>query len=72
MVAEEFKRRTKTLGLRIDRLVETLPKNLTCNVIGRRLLRSGMLVGASYRAACRAKSSAGGCAGPLSKNLLQR
>lgn len=54
----ELKNRTKQLALRVIRLVESLPQDRTCNVIGRQLLRSGTSVGANYRAACRAKSTA--------------
>ncbi len=53
-----MKRRTKQFALRIIRLVESLPKGRTANVIGQQLLRSGTSVGANYRAACRAKSNA--------------
>jgi four helix bundle protein len=38
--------------------VEALPKGRTTDVIGKQLLRSGTSVGANYRAACRAKSTA--------------
>lgn len=58
MDREELKRRTKQFGLRVIRLVESLPQNRTAEVIGRQLLRSGTSVGANYRAACRAKSRA--------------
>ena len=58
MNEEEFKRRTKVLGLQTIRLVEGLPKGRTADVIGRQLLRSATSVGANYRAACRAKSNA--------------
>jgi four helix bundle protein len=58
MNEEQFKKRTKQLALRVIRLVGTLPKNQTGQVIGRQLLRSGTSVGANYRAACRAKSTA--------------
>jgi len=44
--------------LRIVRLVESLPKTRTADVIGRQLLRCGTSVGANYRAACRARSRA--------------
>ena len=54
----EFKNRTKQLALRTIRLVEALPKTKTADVLGRQLLRSGTSVGANYRAACRAKSTA--------------
>ena len=50
--------RTKAYALRVIRLVEALPRNETCRVLGRQLLRSGTSVGANYRAACRAKSQA--------------
>ena len=55
---ENLKRRTKKFGLDVIALVQKLPRNLTCDVIGRQLLRSGTSVGANYRAACRAKSPA--------------
>ena len=58
MTQTELKKRTKQLALRVIRLVESLPKTKTSNVIGNQLLRSGTSVGANYRAACRAKSSA--------------
>jgi len=46
------------LVLRVIRLVETLPKSRTTEVIGKQMLRCGTSVGANYRAACRAKSRA--------------
>ena len=58
MDKEEMKRRTKQFALRVIRLVESLPNGRTAEVIGRQLLRSGTSVGANYRAACRAKSTA--------------
>jgi len=54
----EFKRRTRAIGLRVIRLVESLPKTRTADVIGRQLLRSGTSIGANYRAACRGVSRA--------------
>ena len=53
-----MKYRTKLFAIRIIRLVESLPKERTEDVIGKQLLRSGTSVGANYRAACRAKSTA--------------
>ena len=53
-----MKARTKQFALRVIRLVESLPKTKTANVIGNQLLRSGTSVGANYRASCRAKSTA--------------
>ena len=58
MNSDELKARTKQFTLRIIRLVESLPRGRTADVIGRQLLRSGTSVGANYRAACRAKSTA--------------
>jgi four helix bundle protein len=55
---EIFKSRTRQLALAIIRLVESLPRNRTADVIGRQLLRSGTSIGANYRAACRGKSKA--------------
>ena len=58
MTPDEMKQRTRRLSLRIVRLVESLPKTRTADVIGRQLLRCGTSVGANYRAACRARSRA--------------
>ena len=58
MNAEDIKKRTKAFALRVISLVDSLPKGMTANVIGRQLLRCGTSVGANYRAACRAKSQA--------------
>lgn len=59
MNCENLKRRTKKFGWDVIKLVEALPKDETCRVLGRQLLRSGTSVGANYRAVRRAKSSAG-------------
>ena len=58
MDENEFENRTKNLALRTINLVESLPDKPTANVIGKQLLRSATSVGANYRAACRAKSTA--------------
>lgn len=58
MNAEEFKKRTKQFALKVIHLIETLPKSKAADVLGRQLLRSGTSVGANYRSACRARSSA--------------
>jgi four helix bundle protein len=55
---EELKQRTKQFALRVIRLIQALPRSKTGDVIGRQLLRSATSVGANYRAACRAKSTA--------------
>jgi len=58
MNEQEFKQRTKELALRVIKLVSSLPKNTVSEVIGKQLIRSGTSVGANYRAACRARSTA--------------
>jgi four helix bundle protein len=55
---ENLKRRTKKFALQVIKFFETLPKNETCRILGRQLLRAGTSVGANYRSACRAKSTA--------------
>ena len=55
---DDLKKRTQQFGLRVIRLVESVPRGRTGDVIGRQLLRSGTSVGANYRAACRARSKA--------------
>jgi four helix bundle protein len=55
---DELKRRTKEFALRILKLVDSLPKTLSAQTIGRQLVRSGTSVPANYRAACRARSNA--------------
>lgn len=54
----DLKRRTKQFGLEVIKLVGSLPATSTARTIGNQLLRSGMSVGANYRAACRGKSKA--------------
>jgi len=56
MTPDEMKTRTKQFGLRVIRLVASLPRNRTGDVIGRQLLRAGTSVGANYRAACRSRT----------------
>jgi four helix bundle protein len=53
-----LKTRTKQFALRTVRVVESLPKSLTAQAIGKQLVRSALSVGANYRAARRARSSA--------------
>jgi four helix bundle protein len=54
----ELKLRTKKFALRVIRVVHSLPKSKTSDVLGHQLLRSATSVGANYRAACRARSQA--------------
>jgi four helix bundle protein len=58
MTPKELQARTKEFALRIIKLVDALPRSTAGWVIGRQLLRSATLVGANYRAACRAQSHA--------------
>ncbi|TMQ00962.1 MAG: four helix bundle protein [Verrucomicrobia bacterium] len=58
MTREEMKARTKAYAVRIVKLVQSLPRNRECDVLGSQLLRAGTSVGANYRAVCRAKSTA--------------
>jgi four helix bundle protein len=58
MNEQELKQRTKRFGLRVIKLVESLPSTSTARTIGNQLLRAGMSVGANYRAACRGRSKA--------------
>ena len=53
-----FKTRTKKLAVAIIKEVNKLPHSLASDVIGKQLIRSGTSIGANYRAACRAKSTA--------------
>ena len=58
MNKQMFKDRTKKLAVRIIKMVDALPNSQVGAVIGRQIIRSGTSVGANYRAACRAKSTA--------------
>lgn len=58
MKQEDLKKRTKEFALRVIKLVESLPKGRTADVLGKQVLRSGTSVGANYRSACRARSNA--------------
>ena len=53
-----FKARTKKLAVAVIKQVNKLPQSLATDAIGRQLVRSGTSIGANYRAACRAKSTA--------------
>ncbi|MCB1123611.1 MAG: four helix bundle protein [Verrucomicrobiae bacterium] len=54
----DLKLRTKQFALRVIRLVTQLPEDQVSRVIGSQLLRSGTSVGAHYREASRARSTA--------------
>ncbi len=50
--------RTREFALRVIRLYEALPSTTVAQVIGKQVLRSGTSVGAHYREASRARSTA--------------
>ena len=58
MNKHELLKRTKLYALRVIKAVQALPRDDVRGVLGRQLLRAGTSVGANYRAACRAKSTA--------------
>jgi|GEM_PF-252338 four helix bundle protein len=55
---DEFRRRTKTLALRIVRLYSRLGAKDESKIIGKQLLRSSTSMAANFRASCRARSEA--------------
>lgn len=55
---DDLRVRTKAFALRIVRLYVALPKSMEAQVIGKQVLRSGTSVGAHYREATRARSTA--------------
>ena len=55
---ESFKIRTKAIGLETIRLVDLLPQKPAAWILSKQILRSSTSIGANYRAACRAKSTA--------------
>ena len=55
---QDLKLRTKRFALSVIQFVESLSPGETARILGRQRLRSGTSVGANYRAAKRAKSSA--------------
>jgi four helix bundle protein len=54
----DFRERTFQFGLRCVRLVDSLPKSMSTQTVGRQLLRAGTSVGANYRSAVRGRSRA--------------
>jgi len=58
MEKRDLKERTKSFALKIIKVVELLPKGRIAYILGNQLLRAGTSVGANYRSACRAKSTA--------------
>jgi four helix bundle protein len=58
MTKEDLKDRTKAFHISVIKICELLPKNTAGFELAKQLIRSGGSVGANYRAALRAKSSA--------------
>jgi len=54
----DLKKRTKAFAIRILKLVDALPKTTAGRALSSQIVRSGTSIGANYRAACRAKSTA--------------
>ena len=54
----DLRKRTKVFALRIIKLYASLPKSTEAQVLGKQVLRSGTSVGAHYREAKRARSTA--------------
>ena len=56
MNAIELKKRLQIFALRIIKLTESLPNNITGRTLGSQIIRSGTSPGANYRSACLGKS----------------
>lgn len=60
-IAPQLLDRTRSFALRVMKMVDCLPPGRSTDVIAKQLLRSATSVGANYRAARRARSSAEFC-----------
>lgn len=58
MIESELKQRTKAFALRMLKLIDSLPDTRSGRILAGQLGRSGTSVGANYRGACRARSTA--------------
>jgi four helix bundle protein len=58
MDKKTFQDRTRKLAVAIIKQVDQLPHSRTGDVVARQIIRSATSIGANYRAACRAKSTA--------------
>ena len=58
MTPDELKARTRAFALDTIRFTRTLPRDDASRVMGKQLVRCATSVGANYRAACLAKSTA--------------
>ena len=55
---DKLRRRTTQFALRVIKMTEALPRSPAGKVLGHQVLRSGTSIGANYREAYRARSSA--------------
>ena len=55
---EVIKKRTKQIGIEIILLINQFPNSIATRAISNQIIRSATSIGANYRAACRAKSTA--------------
>ncbi len=53
-----LKKRTKEFAIRVLRLVDSLQRGRSEDILGRQLVRAATSIGANYRAACKARSRA--------------
>ncbi len=58
MRMEGLRDRTKQFAIRVIRMCESLPTNMSAQTIGKQVLRSGTSVAANFREASRARSKA--------------
>ena len=58
MDEKNFKVRTKRLAIAVIKQMDKLPQSRSADVIAKQVIPSGTSIGANYRAACRAKSTA--------------
>ncbi len=55
---EDLKTRTKRFAVSVVQLAESIPHSRTGEILSRQIIRSATSVGANYRAACIARSTA--------------
>lgn len=58
MTEREMKERTKVFGLRVLKLIDSLPETRSSRILASQLGRAGTSVGANYQSACRSRSTA--------------
>jgi len=55
---EQLKDRTKNFAIEVIKVVQSMPKDRTSEILAKQLVRAATSVGANYRSACRARSKA--------------